>query len=631
MGDYNINISINKEKTKQKSKAKSKSSSLSNLSEYLDYEFSDDENNENKVSKININDIVNKMPVYDYNKMTLQEIFEKINPGKILKEKQVEILNSILINKKDTIGILATGYGKSICYQLPYLYYNMKKSIIIISPLISLMEDQSEKLKQMGMPVFSFHSGINKRAREIFKNELINSSEGKIIYLTPEYLSKCENFIKDLANNNKLAIIAIDEAHCISTWGNDFRKDYQSLYYFRDWVPTIPILALTATATKRVETDMITQLQLKNPLMVRSSFNRPNLYLACYMKPEKINVIYELLNKHKNNSTIIYCKTRVKADNINKKLVAAGYSSDVYHAGLHTLVRKEIQRKFAEKEINVIVATVAFGMGIDQTVRLVIHWGCPCDIESYYQEIGRAGRDNLPAECHLYYDNSDFKLSRFLIGKVQNEHVKKFREEQLTYMERLCYIDKCRKRYILENFDENIEDCGNCDNCINQNKVSEHITRNIMYPVYLIVKTILLAKCKLGMNKIILIIKGSNNKIVMNMNTYKTYGLEKKISEENYKSIIKLLIYNNYLKEKSIAGGYGTVLETNQNIIKWINDIDNIMKIKKIKTIDYDSIYKILDDNLLVLDITNSFKKLENIKFTSIIDDFISEFDLDNI
>ena len=617
--------SINTKKTKINRKSSKQSSHNNSLLDFFEFENDHENDNENEHKNVKVNKL-------KFNKdLSFQEIFEKMNPGKVLKDKQFEILDSVINKKKDTVGILATGYGKSICYQLPFLYYKMKKNIIVISPLISLMEDQYEKLKSLDIPVFVFHSGIKTKERDAVKDELINSTEGKILYLTPEYLQKCEFFIKDLADNDKLGLIAIDEAHCISTWGSDFRTDYQALHYFRDWVPEIPILALTATATKFVEEDMIIRLQLDDPLIVRSSFNRPNLYLSCEKKPKNITYIYNVLNKHNNTSIIIYCKTKQMAEKVNEQLTEDGYSSDVYHAGLHNDLRKEIQYKFSSGETKIIVATIAFGMGIDQNVRLVIHWGCPSDIESYYQEIGRAGRDGSPSECYLYFDSSDFKLTRFFIEKLKNENSRKFKENQLIYMERLCYIDSCRTQYVLDKFDEKIDKCDNCDNCKKYvNKVNT-TTKNIMYPIYILVKTILLSRCNLGSNKIVLILRGSKNKQITNMLNYQTYNMCKNISEDNIKLLLKLLIFNNLLRDKTVVGGFGTVIDATPEIIKWFNLIEKDIRYNKITSLDYDSLKYIVEaeDKLLKLNITSSFNKLNEIKFETKMDVLISEFDLD--
>jgi len=577
---------------------------------------------------------INNILKYEKLDDRLNDIFIKNfteNKENRLKEKQLDILKSILIDKKDTLGIMATGYGKSICYQLPYKYYEGKKNIIIISPLISLMQDQLNKLEMMDIPVFSFHSGINIKQKIDIQKELIKDNKCRILFLTPEYLVKSQEFIESLVLSDTLGLIAIDEAHCVSCWGNDFRQDYKSLNILKMWAPHIPILALTATATTRVEQDIINILKLKDPNIFKSSFNRENLYIKVTNRPKKIIEIKELLDKYILSQTlskniIIYCKTRKDVDKVNKDLIDNGYLSQAYHAGLTNIERQEVQNKFTNEEINIMVATNAFGMGIDKVVHLVIHWGCPENIESYYQEIGRAGRDGKNSECYLFFDKSDFIVNRYFLKKINNKILKDYKDEQINEMEQICYTNKCRKQYILKYFNEEINDCMNCDNCLEKQTVDVNILMNIMYPLYMIIKTVYLGKCKIGANKISLILKGSKSKTIEKMLSFKTYGYLKDLDDEHIKNMIRLLICNKYFCEKTIPSGFGTCLETTDQLAFWYLNIEQILK-KKDCLLSYDNIIETLRLYPLEIEIPSTIKNLDKVKFNKTIEeDLLNEF-----
>ena len=596
--------------------------------------FDDDEEN-NYIDK----KVIKKTILLDNKNNLLDKIEDKLNDifmnnftenrDNRLKDKQLEILKSILIEKRDTVGIMATGYGKSICYQLPYKYYEGKKNIIVVSPLISLMQDQLNKLEEMDIPVFSFHSGINLRKKIDIQKELIKDDKCRILYLTPEYLIKSQEFIESLVLNDTLGLIAIDEAHCVSCWGNDFRQDYKSLNILRIWAPEVPLLALTATATNRVEKDIINILKIKNPKIVKSTFNRENLYIKVMNKPKKINEIRDILDKYINSQTlskniIIYCKTRKNVEKINKELKELKYLSESYHAGLTNNERNDIQLKFFNEEINIMVATNAFGMGIDKVVHLVIHWGCPENIENYYQEIGRAGRDGKQSECYLLFDKSDFVVNRFFLKNIKNKELREYKDEQINEMEQICYTNKCRKQYILKYFDETIEECMNSDNCLEKKSSNLEILKNIMYPLYIIIKTIFLGKCNLGANKIFLIVKGSKNKTIEKMYNYKTYGYLKILNEENIKNLITLLICNNYLYDKKLSSGFGSVLDTTEQLIYWYLNIEQIIR-KQNCLLTYDNIIETLRLYPLEISIPSTIKNLDNIKYNKTIEEELLE------
>ena len=397
-----------------------------------------------------------------------------------LKEKQIEVINSFL-NKNDVIGLLPTGYGKSLCYLLPPLV--KKKVIFIVSPLISLMEDQKEKLQELNLPVACLHGNNMRKDKEIF--DIIDGNI-KIVYMSPEYLVNGEGFelAKTLFENKMLGFLAVDESHCISVWGHDFRNSYLKLKIFREKFPKIPILALTATATRQVVEEISNLLNLKEPKLIKARFDRPNLYLKC-VKVDKLyekidgeevicrdivnNNLKPYLNKYNDGSKIIiYMNSRKNCQDMTEVIKSMGFQADCYHAGLSKGLRNKIQTQFSSGNINIIISTVAFGMGIDQIVRCVLIFGAPSSIEDYYQQIGRAGRDSKPAETILFFQYKNIAISKHLNKKANMDfNIIKHKSRCLDTMARYFYTNTCRRRFILEYFGEipKFFCCSNCDNC----------------------------------------------------------------------------------------------------------------------------------------------------------------------
>jgi len=424
-----------------------------------------------------------------------KKILEKYWGFSNLKEKQIEVINELLLGN-DVIGLLPTGYGKSMCYLLPALV--SKKAIIIISPLISLMDDQKDKLIKMNIPVSALHGNNKQKDRELFE---IIDGKIKIIYMSPEYLIKGDGLelADSMIKNNLLGFLAIDESHCISVWGHDFRPEYLKIKNFREKFKEIPMIAVTATATTDVVNEIAEYLNMNNPKIITANFDRPNLYLKCieYKKeedtsikkvkrkkgeppPEKdinditseisLNMLFPYFEKYKNDKIIIYTNSRQMSMNLSNeinKVHSDGRISEAYHAGMSKGMREKVQTKFANDEIKIMVSTIAFGMGVDQTVRAVIIVGASSSIEEYWQQIGRAGRDNLNAETIVFFQFKSLAIAEAQLKTIKNLKVKKSRENNIYAMKKYFYLKTCRRKYVLKHFNQppKFFTCTMCDNC----------------------------------------------------------------------------------------------------------------------------------------------------------------------
>lgn len=388
------------------------------------------------------------------------------------REGQEELIESTL-KGRDVLGIMPTGAGKSICYQVPALLF--EGISIIISPLISLMKDQVTALNQLGIHAAFINSSLTEAQ---YKKAMVNAREGryKIIYVAPERLMT-ESFLS-LAGSVEISMVTVDEAHCISQWGQDFRPSYLKIVDFINMLPKRPVItAYTATATKAVKEDIVCILGLNDPLEAVTGYDRKNLYFAVKKPKNKLAELLSYLQKNGDKSGIIYCNTRKNVEEVCEALLKEGYQTAKYHAGLSDAARKQNQDDFIYDIKPIMVATNAFGMGIDKSnVRFVIHFNMPKDIESYYQEAGRAGRDGEPAECILLYSGQDVKINEFLITKQTENEDLDFEEcqllqerdsERLRKMTFYCFTNECLRDYILRYFGEYGGNyCGNCENCL---------------------------------------------------------------------------------------------------------------------------------------------------------------------
>ena len=379
------------------------------------------------------------------------------------RDLQEEIVSNVLA-RHDSLVLMPTGAGKSLCYQLPALMFD--GVTLVVSPLIALMKDQVDALNANGIPARAINSSQSAWEMEQVQDEL-QQGHVKLLYVAPERLAHAGflNFLRGLG----LSLIAIDEAHCISEWGHEFRPDYRNLLQIREDFPTVPVIALTATATERVREDITSQLGLHRGQVFLSSFNRANLGYAVYPKSDSLALLMSLLQKRRDQSAIIYCFSRRETEELADGLNKRGYRSRPYHAGLDAETRRQTQEDFVRDRIPIIVATIAFGMGIDKPdVRLVVHNSLPKSLEGYYQETGRAGRDGLPSECVLFFAYGDKARQDYFINQIESADEQQNARRKLTQMMDYAQSSTCRRRVLLEYFGEEwaAENCAACDVCL---------------------------------------------------------------------------------------------------------------------------------------------------------------------
>ena len=376
---------------------------------------------------------------------------------------QKEIISKV-IAKRDTLVLMPTGGGKSLCYQLPALSFT--GLTLVVSPLIALMKDQVDGLHANGIPAGLLNSGQGPEESSLVHDQA-KQGEIKILYVAPGRLA-LPGFQR-LLQSLDVSLIAIDEAHCISEWGHDFRPDYRNLKSLRKSLPGVPVIALTATATALVREDIINQLGLAQPEIFISSFNRPNLTYTIQPKTEPLGTLLHLLEKHNGGSAIVYRFSRKATEETALELSERGFNAFPYHAGLERDVRHETHEKFIRDQVQIIVATIAFGMGIDKPdVRLVVHYDLPKTVEGYYQETGRAGRDGLASDCVLFYSYGDRSKQEYFISQIEDIDERTKAHTKLEQVLTMCDLQTCRRAYLMEYLGESWSktECGGCDICL---------------------------------------------------------------------------------------------------------------------------------------------------------------------
>ncbi|KAH9308956.1 hypothetical protein KI387_036867, partial [Taxus chinensis] len=463
---------------------------------------------------------------------------------------QKEAIQEIL-QGRDAFIIMATGSGKSLCYQLPALLTS--KTAIVISPLISLMQDQVMSLQQQGINAQYLSSAQTK------DNVIANAEKGDfdIIYMTPERACSISNGFWSRMMEKGVSLLAIDEAHCISEWGHDFRGEYKELDKLRKFLPHVPFVALTATATEKVQVDIMQSLKLVNPYKVIGSFDRPNLYYGVKTLNRtaafREELAHEIAKDIKGGgSTIVYCATIKDTEEVFESIRLAGIEAGHYHGQMSSKSRESVHRSFIKDELQVMVATVAFGMGIDKpNIRRVIHYGCPKSLESYYQESGRCGRDGLPSKCWLYYTRADFGRAEFYLSDVRTEERRKAVMNSFIAAQKYCNTTTCRRKYFLEYFGEKVafDNCGNCDNCTSSRSVEQ---RDMSKEAYLLLACIQSCGGRWGLNVPIDVLRGARTKKVIEnrFDTLPVHGLGKHFSVNWWKALGDQLIGLGYLIEK---------------------------------------------------------------------------------
>jgi ATP-dependent DNA helicase RecQ len=467
----------------------------------------------------------------------IEDILEKQFGFKSFRPLQRESIEAIT-NKKDLLTILPTGGGKSLCYQLPALFFQDQLTIVI-SPLIALINDQVVALNQNGIRADKLTSELKQDEISRVYRELHNK-ELSLLYVSPER-ANMDSF-KALLNQLDVSFVVIDEAHCVSEWGHEFRPDYRKLHFLKEEFPHIPIAAFTATATSKVADDIVSSLRLNNPTRLKGSFFRDNLILNVKKRvgngrPELVN----FLKNYDDESGIIYTFTRKETEEIAKFLNTQGFEALAYHAGLKNEIRRDTQDRFIRDKTKIIVATIAFGMGIDKSnVRFVVHMDLPKSMESYYQEIGRAGRDGLKSECLLLYSMGDVVKKSELMNSIEDERYKNFAKNKIEELYAYANSRECRHKAVVSYFEESLGECESlCDNCQKEDVEEIDITKEAR----MLLSTIYRTGQNFGKAHIVDILRGSKNTKVLDNghDSLSVYGIGIEITKASWGLIIDKL------------------------------------------------------------------------------------------
>ena len=473
---------------------------------------------------------------------------------------QADIIKAIF-SGKDALVLMPTGGGKSVCFQIPAV--TLPGTCIVVSPLISLMKDQVEGLRANGIAA-AFINSTNDSREQLRVEESFYAGELDLLYVSPEKLVS-GNFISIL-KRGKINLFAIDEAHCISAWGHDFRPEYTQMGMLKQHFPKVPVVALTATADKLTRKDIVDQLKLEEPGIFIASFDRPNLSLEVRPGQQRLQQIEDFVRKHPKQAGIIYTLSRKATEDIADKLKQKGFKAEAYHAGLSPDRRSKIQDHFINDNLHIICATVAFGMGIDKSnVRWVIHYNLPKNLEGYYQEIGRAGRDGAKADTLLFYSFADVSMLRDIIQNGENAAQNEIQLVKLERMQQYAESLACRRRILLAYFSENLsENCGNCDICRNppQSIDGTVIAQKALSAVYRLNEQV-------PMGMLIDVLRGSGRREIKQLgyDTIKTYGAGRDFSQWDWQHYLMQLINLGYLEVAYDAANVLRLTSASQDVL----------------------------------------------------------------
>lgn len=453
---------------------------------------------------------------------------------------QERVIEAVLA-KRDTFVLMPTGGGKSLCFQIPALM--LEGTAIVVSPLISLMKDQVDALRANGVEAAFLNSSLSDGEAAIIFSKL-QKGELSLLYVSPERLMMPE-FVARL-DRLPISMIAIDEAHCVSQWGHDFRPEYVQIGLLRDRFAHVPFIALTATADEQTRNDVVARLQLKEAEIFIAGFDRPNIRYTVVEKKNPTKQLLEFIRKRNDESGIVYCLSRKRVEKVAEDLRDAGIEAEAYHAGIDSARRGIVQEGFRQDATKVVVATVAFGMGIDKpNVRYVVHFDMPKNVEGYYQETGRAGRDGLPSEAFLLYGAGDVVTARSLIEQNENEKQRQIELKKLYAMVEMAEALTCRRRYLLRYFgEEGTEDCGNCDICLDppeQYDATEDAKKALMCVYEL--------KQRFGVRHVAEVLRGSEGAKIIDWGHHHlpSYGSGKHLSTDEWASILRQLVHRGVL------------------------------------------------------------------------------------